>query len=542
MIKANSVLVLVVLALCLLAITGCQMIEVEAQPAQQPVEAAAQDTQDWAGYNNTLTSERYSLLDQINTDNVASLSRQCTFDLGETANFQSGLVVVDGVMFVTTDQNIYAIDAATCELQWQHHYENYEPNPEGLQVNRGVAYADGRIFRGVGDGYLYAHDAATGEQLWRTLAADAEIGETLPAAPIVWNGLVFIGQAGGDVTGVRGRMMAFDAETGEQAWSFDLVPLTGPGSETWPPSTDANPRTGGATWTSYTLDPEAGLLYVPAGNPAPDFDIAARPGLNLYTNSIVILDARTGDLDGFYQLTPRDYHDWDVAAAPALSTPAEGKHMAAAAGKDGRLYAIDLDASEVLYNVPVTTLFNDTAPLTPEGTRFCPGTQGGVEWNGPAWHPELNTIFVGAVEACSTVKLIEAPAATETGAPFTHGSSVETPFGTIDPASTWKGWLTAVDADSGEVKWQYEAATPILAGVTPTAGGLVFTVDLGGDFFAFNAETGEQLFTDDIGQPTAGGVITYAVDGTQYVAVAAGMNSNLWQTEGEAEVVVYGLD
>ncbi len=417
------------------------------QAGRVPGGQAAED--DWASYNKTLTSERYSSLQQINASNASTLSPHCTFDLGESANFQSGLVVVDGTMYVTSDQNLYAIDAATCEVQWQHHYDDYTPNPQGLQVNRGVAYADGRLFRGVGNGYVYAHDAATGEVLWRTQAADPAAGETLPAAPIAWNGLVFMGQAGGDNAGVRGRMMAFDATTGEMMWTFDLVPMTGPGSETWPPSTDENPRTGGATWTSYTLDPESGLLFVPAGNPAPDFDLAARPGLNLYTNSIVILDAMTGELDSFYQLTPNDYHDWDVAAAPALITTAGGKRLAAAAGKDGRLYAIDLDAGAVIYNVPVTTIENETAPLTPEGTRFCPGTQGGVEWNGPAWHPELNTIFVGAVDACGTVRLMENPPAPESGAPFTYGSGVETPFGELDPQSEWRGWLTAVDADSG---------------------------------------------------------------------------------------------
>jgi len=540
MTKANTMAILCMLSLCLFIISGCvQTIPaVSAQPARQE---ASPDARDWASYNNTLTSQRYSSLDQINTDNVGTLSPHCTFELEETANFQSGLVVVDGVMYLTSDQYTYAIDAATCEVQWRHHYDDYTPNPEGLQVNRGVAYADGQLFRGVGDGYLYAHDAATGEQIWRAQAADAQIGETLPAAPIAWNGLVFIGQAGGDITGVRGRMMAFDAETGDMVWSFDLVPLTGPGSETWPASTADSPRTGGATWTSYTLDPEMGLLYVPAGNPAPDFDLAARPGLNLYTNSIVILDARTGELDGFYQVTPRDYHDWDVSAAPALITTADGTRMAATAGKDGYLYAIDLDAGEVLYNVPVTTISNATAPLTPEGTHFCPGTQGGVEWNGPAWHPGLNTIFVGAVDACSTVKFVASPPAAESGTPFTHGSGVETPFGELDPQSEWRGWLTAIDADSGEVKWQYEAATPLVAGVTATAGGVVFTGNLDGDFFAFDAETGEQLYTHNIGQPIAGGVVTYSIDNTQYVAVAAGMNSEIWQTSGMAEVVVYAL-
>jgi len=255
----------------------------------------------------------------------------------------------------------------------------------------------------------------------------------------------------------------------------------------------------------------------------------------------VILDARTGRLDSFYQLIPKDFHDWDVDSAPALITTAGGTRMMVEAAKDGHLYTIDLDANKVLYNVPVTTISNTTTPLSAEGTHFCPGTQGGVEWNGAAWNPGLNTLFVGAADACVTIKLPTATPETKSGAPFTNGSGPETPFGTIDPKSEWRGWLTAIDADSGKVIWKYEGATPLIAGVTATAGDLVFTGDLNGNFFAFDAKTGEQLYTDAIGQPIGGGVITYAVGGTQYVAVAAGMNSKTWKTTGKAEVVVYAL-
>ncbi|MFN8445899.1 MAG: PQQ-binding-like beta-propeller repeat protein [Caldilineaceae bacterium] len=515
--------------------------EATSTAATAPISSTSVMTGDWPSYNNTLRSERYSTLNQITTENVGNLTNNCTLSLGETANFQTGPLVINGVMYLTSNQSTYAVDAVNCILLWHHRYEDYTPDPEGLQVNRGAAYADGRLFRGVDNGYLYAHDASTGEVLWRTKVGDQQAGETFPAAPIAWNGLVFIGNAGGDNVGVRGRMMAFNAEDGQQVWSFDLVPLSGPGADTWPASTAENPRTGGATWTSYTIDPEAGLLYVPVGNAAPDYDIAARPGLNLYTDSIVILDAKTGELQSYYQITKNDFHDWDVAAAPSIITTVGGKQLAAAPGKDGILHGIDLGAKEVIYETPLTTISNTTTPFTAETTHFCPGNQGGVEWNGPAWDPQLNTLFVGAVDICASVTITPLQPAGEPGSPYTNSADQQAPFGTLDPHSTWRGWLTAVDADSGEVKWQYEADTPLVAGVTATAGGVVFTGDLNGRFMAFNAETGEQLFIDETGQPIAGGVVTYDVGGTQYVAVAVGMNSQIWQTEGKAQVIVYAL-
>ncbi len=246
---------------------------------------------DWPGYNRTLDGQRYSPVTQINTQNVGTLRQVCVADLGENGNFQSGIVVANNTLYATTDANTYAYDPATCQLKWKHSYS--QPTPEGLRVNRGVAYADGKVFRGINTGNLLAIDANTGQQLWESKMAEPTKGESIPAAPIVWNGMVFIGQAGGDNKGVRGRMLAFNAADGKQLWSFDLVPMQGQGSDTWPPETPDNPRTGGATWTSYTLDPATGLLYVPAGNAAPDFYIEKRPGLNLYTNSVVILDAKT---------------------------------------------------------------------------------------------------------------------------------------------------------------------------------------------------------------------------------------------------------
>jgi alcohol dehydrogenase (cytochrome c) len=355
--------------------------------------------------------------------------------------------------------------------------------------------------------------------------------------------MVFIGQAGGDNKGVRGRMMAVNAADGKQMWSFDLVPLEGPGSETWPPNDPEQPRTGGATWTSYTLDPATGQLYVPVGNAAPDFDIKARPGLNLYTNSIVILDAKTGAFKEHYQITPNDFHDWDVAAAPALIKTTGGKNLIVAAGKDGIVHAVDPAQKAEIYKTPVTTIENADVPLSEEKeTHFCPGVQGGVEWNGPSFSPAANMIFTNSIDWCYSLKLFPEQLKGKPAAPFTGGTDADEPFGRVDPKEKWKGYVTALNADDGSVKWKYQSPTPMVAGITSTAGGLVFTGDLNGTVMAFNAADGTQLWKADTRMPVGGGVISYLANNKQYIAVAAGITSQSWQTKGtNATVVVFGL-
>lgn len=496
---------------------------------------------DWPGYNRTLDSQRYSPLNQITAENVANLKQVCVADLGEGGNFQSGIVVADNMLFATTETGTYAYDPATCQLKWKHQIE--KPPVEGLRVNRGVAIADGKVFRGLNTGEIAAFNATDGKELWRTKFADPTKGESVPAAPIAWNGMVFIGQAGGDNRGVRGRMHAFNAADGKEVWKFELVPLEGPGSDTWPPNDPAHPRTGGATWTSYTIDPAAGLLYVPAGNAAPDFDIKARPGLNLYTNSVVILDAKTGAFKEHYQVTPYDYHDWDLAATPALIKTAGGKNLIVAAGKDGIVHGIDPSQKKAIYKTPVTTMENVDVPFSDKEVHFCPGFTGGVQWNGPAFHPPSNLIFVGAVDWCARINLMkESPPPGEMGAPYTGEADADEPFGIKDPKEKSKGWVYAVNADDGSVQWKYQSPTPMIAGVTATAGGLVFTGDLNGDFFAFNASDGKQLWKQNTGSAIAGGVITYLANGKQHVAVASGLTSKGWlTTAGNAKVSVYAL-
>lgn len=516
------------------------------QNAVSPTASPALPTQtvadgDWPAYNRTVDGLRYSPLSQITAQNVATLKEICVADLGEGGNIQTGIVVANNTLFATTETGTYAYDPSNCQLKWKHTIDR--PAEGVLRVNRGVAFADGKIFRGFNTGEIGAIDAATGKDVWRTKFADPTKGESVPAAPVTWGGMVFIGQAGGDNKGVRGRIHAFNAADGKEVWKFELVPLEGPGADTWPPNDPEHPRTGGATWTTYTVDPASGQLYIPVGNAAPDFDIKARPGLNLYTNSIVILDAKTGAFKEYYQLTPNDFHDWDVASAPALIKTGGGKNLIVAAGKDGIVHAVDPSQKQEVYKTPVTTIENADTPFSETDVHFCPGVQGGVEWNGPAFHPQQNLLFVNSIDWCYTINLRkESPPPGPIGAPYTGEADADEPFGRVDPKGNWKGYVTALNADDGTVKWKYQSPTPMVAAITSTGGGLVFTGDLDGNVLAFNAVDGSVLWKHNLGSPIGGGVISYLAGNKQHVAVVAGLTSMSWQTKaGNGKVFVYSL-
>jgi alcohol dehydrogenase (cytochrome c) len=504
-------------------------------PAAIPCAARAADG-DWASYNKTLTSQRFSALAEITRDNVRDLQVLCTYDTGQQTSFQTGPLMVDGTLYITTEFDTIAIDPASCGEKWRVR-ESYEGS--FLKVNRGAAYLDGTLFRGTQDGRVIAYDADHGAKLWETRIADPAKGESVPAAPIAWSGLVFIGNAGGDNYGVKGRMYALDAKTGKVVWEFYLVPKDG--GEGTASSADAErvarptwgnapgvPINGGATWTSYTLDPDAGLLYVPGGNPAPDFLPEARPGANLWTDSIVVLDARTGEYRTHYQLIAQDFHDWDASTAPTLVRTRSGRRLLAAAAKDGHLYGYDLDTGVRLYKVPVTTVENADAPLSAKGTRFCPGTQGGSEWNGAAYDPETNLLYTGAVDWCTTVKVADPSAASKpsVGQPWSGSGDEQNLFGVMDKRSA--GWLYASDAETGRMAWRFKAKGPIMSGVTPTAGGLVFFGDMTGEGHALDASSGKEVWSEDLGGAVGGGVISYAIDRKQHIAFAVGMASPIW--------------
>jgi alcohol dehydrogenase (cytochrome c) len=515
---------------------------------------------DWPSYNRTPTSQRYSPLTQINTKNAGQLKILCTYDVHEMTSFETGLIMVQGSLIGTTEFDIFSLNPATCAENWRTH-EDY---PGALlPSNRGAAYMDGMLFRGTQDGRVLAYDFKTGKRLWETTIGNGKIGESVPSAPIAWDGLVYVGNAGGDYKGPKGHVFALEGKTGKIVWEFFLVPQT-PGDivrgplgktpldmSTWN-NAPGVPIGGGGAWTSYTLDIKNGSLYIPGGNPAPDFAAGAREGVNLYVDSVVVLDAKTGDYKNHVQIVKKDWHDYDASNPPILLQTMGGKQIMSVAPKDGHLYAYDLaDSNKLLYRVPITTIENDAETFAiGKDVHFCPGAGGGDEWNTPGYDPTTNLIISGTVDWCDTVTVQDDKQvrSVSVGQPWT-GMATMNPlllFGKTSKADgTWAGWVYATDADTGVWKWRVKSNFPITAAITPTAGGVVFFADMGGNFYALDSSSGQKLWGQSLGAGggIGGGIITYSVDGTQKIAVADGVTMAAWPTKPVvAKVIILGLD
>jgi alcohol dehydrogenase (cytochrome c) len=549
--------------------TPAGTVSTEANPAYQGPAGAAPSpladawpntaVGDWPSYNRTPSSQRYSPLNQITTKNVGQLKVLCTYDTHEFTSFESSLIMVEGALIGTTEFDIFSLDPATCAEKWRTRFHGAGSL---LPSNRGAAYMDGMLFRGTQDARVLAFDFKTGKQLWETTIGNTKHGETAPSGPIAFDGLVYIGNAGGDFKGGKGHMYALDAKTGKIVWQFYLTPKTdddpprGPvGTTPLDRSTWNNapgiPITGAGAWTSYTLDTKNGLVYVPGGNPGPDFASGAREGDNLYVDSVVVLDAKTGNYKNHFQLVKKDWHDYDVSNPPILLQTMGGKELMAVAPKDGHLYGYDLADNKLLYRVPITTIENDGPTFAVgKSVHFCPGPVGGDEWNTPGYDPTTNLIISGTVDWCDTVKIQDDAKlrSVAVGQPWT-GAAYLNPINMFGKESKtdgyWAGWVYATDADTGVWKWRVKSNYPILSAITPTAGGVVFFGDLGGNFYALDSSNGEKLWGQvlDGGGGIGGGIITYTVNGSQKIAVADGFTMVAWPTKPvSAKVIVLGLD
>ncbi len=486
---------------------------------------------EWGSYNKSLDGQRYSMLRQINTSNAAELAEVCRIRIEDHGSFQAGLVVINDVMYATTNTDTIALDPTTCAVKWRQVYRADKHAP--LPVNRGVAYYGGRLFRGTSDGRVIALDAKTGEMLWSNAVGDADYGEFVSGAPLAWNGLVIVGTAASEF-GVRGRVLAYDAMSGREVWRFYTIPLPGePGSETWKDTVWNAGSGGGGTWSHFALDAGSAELFIPVGNPVPDFAPGDRPGANLYTNSVVVLDARTGALKWWYQLAPNDGLDHDLAAAPMLYRNSAHKQMVAAGGKDGYVHIVDRTTHKLVAKTPVTTVDENPPQPNEEGVKVCPGVAGGVEWNGPAFDPERNRLFVGALDYCAMFRR-------ESGTkPTVGGTNYGGSWSGVGKAS---GWFTALDGDTGKVIWQYHADAAVLSGITPTAGGIVLGGDNAGNFFVFASDTGKVLKSVATGGSLSGGVITYENHGKQYLAFTSGnVSRTVFGATGRPSIVVMAL-
>ncbi len=485
----------------------------------------------WLTYNNGLGSQRFSSLKQINTQNASQLGQVCKVQIDGPGSFHGGLIVSDGVIYTSTARETMALNASSCAVIWKYDYQPEDARCGGS--SRGVALLNNRIFRGTCDGRLIALDAITGALLWKNQIANPALGESTPGAPLAWQNVVFMGIAGSEL-GIRGRVMAYDAITGHELWRFNTIPMgKETGADSW-----ARPETaktgGGGVWGAMSLDVSSGELFVPVGNPWPDIDIGYRPGKNLFTNSIVVLDAASGNLKWWYQVSPSDWKDLDLVAAPVLYRVEGGRDLMAIGGKDGYVTVVDRDTRKSVFRTPVTTVEEIYQKPSREGSRMCPGYAGGVEWNGPALDRLNGALITGAVDICFKVTLGE-------GTVYKPG---EANFGgMVEPDGEATGWVTALDSLTGAVRWKYHAEKPVVAGITPTAGGVTFAGDLAGNFLVFDSKSGVLLKKENVGGAMAGGVVTYELAGKQYVAFAAGnISRNAFGDVGLPSVIIMSLN
>jgi alcohol dehydrogenase (cytochrome c) len=494
---------------------------------------ARAEPENWLTYYGAYDGQRFSALDQIDASNVARLGVAWVFQYGgvglsatpATYAYEATPLVVDGVMYVTGyDGLIWALDAVTGEMLWQHHHATPLDVPLCCgNVNRGAAVARGKVFYVTPHGHVVALDATDGSIVWDQLFVDVRAGESATLAPLVVKDLVLVGSSGAEY-GVRGHIDAFDVETGRRVWRRYNVPAPGEtGFDTWPADTDAWSRGGGTAWITGSYDPALDLVYWGIGNPGPDFDGSVRPGDNLYTSSVIAFDPDDGALRWHYQWTPHDVWDYDGVNENILFD-LDGERLLAHFDKNGYLFILDRTDGSLVRATPFarTTWGEIDATTgrvtvlrspTPEGTEICPGPAGAKEWPHAAYSPRTSLLYTPVIEMCATfssgeTKFVESM-------PF-WGSAAQPLSG-----DSWGG-IKAFDPATGREVWSHRTEYPIIASTLATAGDIVFTGEPTGHFTALHARTGEVLWRFQTGSGIHSSPITYSVDGRQYTAVLSG--------------------
>jgi len=489
----------------------------------------------WPTYHGNESGNRFSPLNQINASNVGQLTPKWMFNIaGAPRPLQVTPVVVDGVMYVTTVNEAYALDARNGREIW-HYRRPRSQNMAGdaaSGINRGVAVLGDRVFMVSDNAHLFALHRLTGQLLWDAQMADSSQNYGSTSAPLIVNDLVITGVSGGD-EGIRGFLDAYQASTGERVWRFWTVPRPGePGSETW--SGRASEHGCGATWLTGTYDPEAKLLYWPTGNPCPDYNGGERRGDNLYTASVLALEPETGKLRWHYQFTPHDLHDWDSTETPVLiDAPFHGqpRKLMLHGNRNGFFYVLDRLTGKVLLAEPFVKKMTwasgigaDGRPKllpgnepTVEGQLVCPSVAGAANWPSNAYSPVTGLFYMFAEESCNVYSKNDEW--WEAGKSFYGGGTKRVP-----PDSESGKFLKAIDIQTGKTKWEIpEIGGGILgSGLMATGGGLVFYGDGRGIFTAADANDGKLLWHFNTGQSFKGGPMTYTIDGAQYIAIAAG--------------------
>jgi alcohol dehydrogenase (cytochrome c) len=535
---------------------GLLSLHVHGQVTSQRLTEPAKEPQNWLTYSGNYFSTRHSPLDQITPGNVRNLKLQWVYQSPVAGNWQTSPLVVDGVMYLTQRLNdVVALDAATGRAFWIF---RYTPSADRIVCcganNRGLAILGDTLFMGTLDAHLLAIDAKTGRLLWKTQVAVTKSGYSITHAPLVVKDKVIVGVGGGEY-GIRGFIAGYDANTGKEAWRFYTIPGPGePGHETWeacPPKSDSfcDPEAwkhgGGSIWMTGSYDPRLNLTYWGVGNVGPDYAGAQRPGDNLYTASIVALDADTGTLKWHYQFTPHDVYDYDAVQVPVLvdNWAGTGINVVAWANRNGNFYILDRATGRFLLGRPFVKVnwmseFDERGrPMQtpqPAGQPTYPGNQGGTNWYSPSFSPRTGLFYIPAWEDYASIYSPSSAQYKEGtvfvgGGPRNMAAVPGAPGLGRGPINTWTeaaghGAVIAVDPATGEQKWKFSMTDVTDSGILTTASDLLFTGGREGYFQALNARTGALLWKTNLGAAINAGPITFRVGNRQYVSTVAGLS------------------
>ncbi|HEY1658383.1 MAG TPA: PQQ-binding-like beta-propeller repeat protein [Candidatus Sulfotelmatobacter sp.] len=486
----------------------------------------------WTSYNGDDSGRRYSQLAQINRENVVNLQAQWVFHAGNTSHLEVTPLVVNGILFVTAANDAIALDAGTGRVVWRHPW----PISEGLiddasgHINRGVAIWHDRVYMETDNAHLLCLDARSGNLIWNIAYADWNKNYGATSAPLVVKDKVLVGTSGGD-DGVRGFVAAFDALTGKLAWRFWTIPAPGEfGSQSWPGKLYLHG--GGTTWMPGTYDPELNTIYWGTSNPAPDFEGDVRPGNDLYTDCLLAIDPDTGKLKWYFQFTPHDLFDYDAVETPMLIDAVyrgTAQKLIVQANRNGYIYLLDRITGKFLSATPFVEKLNwatgintEGKPIrtgvqpSAEGTRVCPGYAGATNWFAPSYNETTHSVYFMALEECETYFF--KPESFHEGQGF-YSTGVKR-----IPGETSQKVLVAFNLDKDSVAWKYPqtGSARSSSGTMTTASGLVFFGDDAGSLEAIDAQTGKPLWHFSTGQEISASPMSYAANGTQYVAIAAG--------------------
>ena len=521
----------------------------DAQVTSDRILRAAEEPQNWLTYSGGYSSQRYSLLKQIDTSTVKNLELKWMFQNQVFGPWETSPLVVDGVMYLTQRPNdVIALDAKSGRVFWQYRYTNSGRQQVccGAQ-NRGVAILGDTLFMGTLDAHLVALDAKNGKPLWNVLVADDKLAYSVTLAPLVVKDKVIVG-VGGAEYGIRGFVAAYDPKNGKELWRFYTIPGKGePGSESW--SGQAWEHGGGSVWVTGSYDPALNLTYWGVGNPGPDWNPDQRPGDNLYTDSVVALDADTGKLKWHYQFTPNDAYDYDSVQVPVLADLMWKGSLTKAmlwGNRNGNFYVLDRETGKFLSGTPFVKVtwmngFDEGGrPIQtpqPAGMPTYPGVQGGTNWYSPSYSPRTGLFYLSAWENYGSVYRKE-PVEYEPGRRFNGGAGATVkpvPDAPVMPGAaaarpsinTWtnlvgNGAVIAIDPKTGQPKWKFQMYDVTDAGILTTAGDVLFTGGREGYFHALDARTGNVLWKAALGGAIMSAPVTYSVDGKQYVIVNSG--------------------